>query len=1056
MLGRMTLRSAIVAFAAMAAVAAHAMADTPKPVSVPAGELVDALETLARQCGVDVIYPSGQLKGFKTHGVSGTLETHAAFRKLLEGTPLVLKEEGGAVLISLPRNPTTMRPQAEESAPGQERFRFAQATQTVPADSTTTESSSASSAGSSRSIDPELADVRVTLPEVLVKGSKSLNTDIRRTENDAQPYVIFDHDTIERSGARDVEDFLRSRLPMNAQSYSNSQMTRTAGNGSQINLRGLGVGQTLILVDGHRRASGLTTNGGTPTQPDLNGIPLAAIERIEILPTTASGIYGGGATGGVINVVLRRDFSGVEARVAYDNTFDSDTSRRQYDVSAGFNLEDGKTNLLLAASYARANPLAVGDRDFLQQGIARILANNPDSVYSAAFPPLGYTTNIRSTAGNLTLKNGNVPLNSPFTYVPVGYTGTDSGLALVANAGHYNFDLAQTTQVTRGALRGLLNEPTVKSGSLTARREFTPQVQAFLDLSAADNLSLFDSNNLPGTYTIPSTSPANPFNQTVRVTTPVFGFAQPAQTKSEDRRAVGGVIVRLPRQWQTSFDYTWNRGRFSSNEFGATTGADVTAVNSGALNLFRDTNLFPVDFSSFVPQTVWTPRDTTLKDANLRFAGPIGSLPAGAPTLSALVERRDESLGSGYLYNRGALQSLFGAQAQLVKSAYMELEVPLFSAANAVRGIRDLQVQLAVRHDDYHSEASTTQASVPALQQFLATNTLQSTDPTFAVRYYPLRDVMLRASYGTGFMPPTFNQLAPSPPISTAASLLNWVDPRRGNQPLTGTIVSQGGGSPDLKPEQSQSWSAGIVLTPERVSGLRFSIDWSRIDKTDNIVTFLGNQALLLQELQLPAGLVIRAPAAPGDPYGVGPIAGLDLRARNLSRAQIEAYDVSVSYDLDTARAGRFELVVNGTRQVHFKTRVSDAMPYQENVGVSSEILANINPLELKGIASLTWSYRDWRMGWTTRYLDSYLVSLTPSVQLSQGNGGRVPSQTYHDVWASYGFTRNVLRDTKVQLGVRNVFNTKPPVDVANPAGYYSVFGDPRLSSYYLSLDHTF
>src|SRR5690242_8975142 len=108
MLRSMTVRSAIVAFACMVTAAAYARADSPKPVNVAAGDLVDALDSLAKQCGVDVIYPSGQLKGLKTHGVNGTLETRAAFLKLLEGTRLVIKEEGTALLIALPAGgPTT-------------------------------------------------------------------------------------------------------------------------------------------------------------------------------------------------------------------------------------------------------------------------------------------------------------------------------------------------------------------------------------------------------------------------------------------------------------------------------------------------------------------------------------------------------------------------------------------------------------------------------------------------------------------------------------------------------------------------------------------------------------------------------------------------------------------------------------------------------------------------------------------------------------------------------------------------------------------------------------
>src|SRR5579862_7003879 len=103
MLNKMTIRATLIAIACTTSVVAHAIADDAKSVNVPAGKLTEAIETLAKQCGVDVIYPSSELKGLRTQGVSGSLEPLEAFKKLIQGTPLIIKEEGGSVLISLPR-----------------------------------------------------------------------------------------------------------------------------------------------------------------------------------------------------------------------------------------------------------------------------------------------------------------------------------------------------------------------------------------------------------------------------------------------------------------------------------------------------------------------------------------------------------------------------------------------------------------------------------------------------------------------------------------------------------------------------------------------------------------------------------------------------------------------------------------------------------------------------------------------------------------------------------------------------------------------------------------
>src|SRR5690606_23171872 len=138
-------------------------------------------------------------------------------------------------------------------------------------------------------------------------------------------YVVFDREALKQSGAQNLEAFLRDRLPMNSSGLPNGLRVTQSGNQSQFNLRGLGANQTLILVDGRRLPPGPAL-GGAPAQANINGIPMAAIERIEVLPATASGIHGGSATGGVINIIMRQDYAGAEATVSYGNSFKSDVA----------------------------------------------------------------------------------------------------------------------------------------------------------------------------------------------------------------------------------------------------------------------------------------------------------------------------------------------------------------------------------------------------------------------------------------------------------------------------------------------------------------------------------------------------------------------------------------------------------------------------------------------------------------------------------------------------------------------------------------------------------
>src|SRR5262249_40413760 len=147
------------------------------------------------------------------------------------------------------------------------------------------------------------------------------------------------------------------------------------------NLRGLGTDETLVLVNGRRLAS--INLSGLQQQPDLGGIPLSAVERIEILPSTASGIFGGGATGGVINVVLKQNYRGVDVSSSVENTFRATAPVRKVGFSAGVSSKDGATGLMISGAYSEASQLYAEDRNFGQAARAMLLANNPSALLGA-------------------------------------------------------------------------------------------------------------------------------------------------------------------------------------------------------------------------------------------------------------------------------------------------------------------------------------------------------------------------------------------------------------------------------------------------------------------------------------------------------------------------------------------------------------------------------------------------------------------------------------------------------------------------------------------------
>lgn len=1015
--------------AALAPVLAASVLFAAEPVrsfDLPADAAEKSLKRFSEQSGVQVLFPTKLARGVTTRPVKGEMTPRQALERMLanSGLTVIQNDQTGAYAIR--------REEGTETKNGESRPSPGRA-----ADS--------------------YADKQLELPVFEVMGSKLLNMDLPRSPDDPLPYVIFARERIEQSGAINLEDFLKQRLTMNTMesTFADSQGS-TFGTRSQINLRGLGTGQTLILIDGHRTAGSSYGVATGPAQPDLSGIPLSAVERIEVLPATASSIYGGGATGGVINIILRRDYAGAELKFTYNNTFDTDSAVRRVQFNGGFNLEGGKTNVLLTGSFSDAHTLALRDRNFVLENRARVLANNPANFLNATNPPLGSTPNIRSVNGSPLFGNG----TSYFTFVPLGYAGSSSladvRTALQANAGRYNFDLADSVQANGGGGTPFYGVPETISLMMTVRRQFTERLQAFLELSGSNVISVFPVSRL-ASYTLAANAPNNPFGQAVRVTVPGTTGDSARRSDNFERRAVAGLLFKVGRDWTLEADYTWNRSRTDSEEGPRLTGAEAASIQNGTINVLRDTQAFPIDLTSFLAfsPAFTDPFRFTLKDATIRAAGPLFTLPGGPINLSGLVEHREETI------DRALEQSLAGApltypeRKQTVASGYLECRVPLFSERNARPFLRQLDLHLSARWDRYTTESASTTAATEAT--ILRSKTrLDSANPTIALSYRPIQDVMLRGSYGTGFLPPTVYQLVTNPnPLGVNTTV---IDPKRGNTSSSVPVVGSGG-NPGLVPEESESISAGVVLTPKLAPGLRVSLDYVRTKKTDEIVQVTGQDAVNVEDLF--PGILTRGAVPAGDPFGVGPITSVSAKVQNLSRTEVESYDAAVGYTWDKSRYGSIEFFAQSTWLVHLRRQVHPQAPITENAGKN---LSSVALPKFKATAGFIWQRGPWSAGWSTRFVDGF--EFTNATQILNQGADTISDQTYHDLFAGYrsrsasvgrGRWARLLAGTELQVGVKNVLNTEPAFDVSGATqAFYSRFGSPQMATYWLTVTKRF
>jgi outer membrane receptor protein involved in Fe transport len=996
---------------------------------IPAQDLSKAVRAFAKTTRQQVSFNGDQLRGKQSTTVKGQFGADAALQQLLQGTGVAFRRADRGVIVLVP------------SAVG-----------------------NASAAGeAASSMGEDVAEDEKGVAEILILGKRSQNVDVRRTEDDPQPYVVFSQKDIEQSQATNLEDFIRARLTSNTTQAANAQQNNNFGNQSSINLRGLGTNQTLILVNG-RRVPGINNinSGGDLNQPDVNGIPLAAIERIEVLPTTASGIYGGSATGGVVNIILRTDYKGLEVGIRYESPFDFKGHKATFDFFGGIPLEGGRTSINVRASLSRSSPLKAGDRDFAILGRELLQRNVPGAVTSGV---VTRTPTIYAWSGaNLVLKSG-PDLGSPFTYIPRGYPGTasDGGAALIANAGKVNLELPAGVE---GRDANLLNNPRVTSFGASIRREFSDSLTAYVDFGTYSNEGRLLSAAASNFAFISASAPNNPFTDDLFVTYPHPNLKFETIDTSKLMNVNAGAILRLPKRWSLSVDGGFSRTKYKDVGVSPSVNFDFflndNDIQNGIIDVLKDVEAFPVNYGPYLlpsPNSIIGPNITKLTTLSARLGGPIFKLPGGDVYLTTLLERREEKAEASFVDNIDIFNNFtptiyyFPDRSQRVYSAYAELKAPILSDRPFVH---ELLVQGSVRHDRYRTRSVPTLSYVvpsrdgPLPDVDHQTNEVHSTDVTIALKYAPSPDVYLRASYGTGFLPPSIAQIAEQ----TINSNIFVTDPKRGNlRTLYQQIPVTVGGSPDLRPEQSKSWSLGVVATPTFLPGLRISFDYTAINKDDEIRS-LSSQAIVDLEDVL-SGRVTRGPLEPNAPPGftAGPIIGLNQSLVNVAHTKVRALDFQGDYDLDLGTSGKLHFYAVATRQLDLERRTTQNTATVESVGFLD------GPLKWRANGGATWTHGPITLGWNTQYYDSYKIYASTANQSSinffvrrQGSA-RIRRQNYSDVYLSYDFDGGILDKTKVALGVQNIFNQRPPTIAETFAtGGYSPYGDPRLRRFSISV----
>ena len=887
--------------------------------------------------------------------------------------------------------------------------------------------------------------------QIIVTGSR-----IRRDPLDeSTPVVIVDQAAIAKTGLSSVADVLQ-RLP-SAAGGLNSKVNNSGNIGNppdgggvgagsaEIDLRYLGPKRTLVLVDGMRYVNGASASG-IPSTVDLNSIPGASVERIEVLQSGQSPLYGSDALAGVVNIITKASQEGLRASAQF-GTFRQGDGHTQ-DYSASYGIKGDTTNIVFGVSYVKQE--AVRTRD-------RASSQFPNPGQTSCTDPIGGCSSATLNGFYAVLGQPTLTLKAPVAgrprYDPLNPTGPNSDFKAFTTADRFNyapFNYFETPSERLGLYFSAKQE-------LTSNINF--RVKAFYNTRSSQNqaayLPLFigpdaGNGNLLDTISIDVTNPYNPFG----VTLSAGGAGNPPANYSTVRRR---LIEAGQRTYSQKVDTMSLSGGFDGNfmlgshkwYWDATAAIgynDAHQTFTGNINAAKLAQaLGPVSactgacvpFNLFGGQGSVTPAmlgfvgfdekdrsSQTMNDFTVNLSGDLFDLPAGAVGLAVGYEHR---------YQRGSFDPdpiiVAGLGADIpaqpasgsYKSdeVYAEVRVPLLKDTPFFNLV---EVDGAVRHSNYSTSGSNTTFTGSGL-------------------WKPVADLLFRGSYAEGFRAPSIGELfgaqsrsdAPindpctnvaNSPYQTSATVranctANGV-PANGSyqEPFGGQLGVLTGGNAALKPETSRTWLFGGVYSPSwaRSSGFasQLSVEANYYDiKVANAIAPVDAQLTLSRCAN--SGDALSCAAITRTPSGL--ISRINAQLQNIGSIRTRGIDVTLNYKTPKSSVGMFGLSVNG----NYLLKYTETFPAQigftttEYRGTTRGFPDQSYPkLKLAGI--IDWSLGTYSASFTGRYINGVVES----------NGNQLASRFYSDVQVTFGLPGMKDR-AALTLGVNNVFNQDPP-----------------------------
>lgn len=1018
-------RTMLFALACSASMTAYAQTDAVRQIDIPAGDLVMALDALARQSGAQFIYRADQLEGLRTQGVHGTLSAEDALDRLLQGSGFITRRDASGAVVIVKGAPPT--PQ-ESPTPAPVRN---------PA-----------------TADPPKKATR--LEAIQVTGSR-----IPRAQLEGPaPVTVMTAEDIEANGFITVPDVLRAITQNSGETQSQQSASGAdfSPGAQQVDLRGLGPNHTLVLVNGRRIADFPMPFKGRSNFTDISNIPLGMIDRIEVLTGSASAVYGSDAISGVVNFILKDYADGTTVDFRYGDTSRGGGESRRFSLSSG--LARGDFTAVLGLELLDQEPLWAYDR--------KIQDSTKDAPTENA--RIARRVFLRTNWFDEYLDPGQATCDA-LAYLNGGttYYANRPGWGVDGEDGRY---CGSDESIGYGTM---ISERKGANAYASLKQRFGDGLEWFADLQLGyHKLALFRDVQ-PWGYQAPDGNEEGYFyNQA----TGQVEYWQRQFTPEE----MGGLRAGMVRTTQRTFALTtglkgvigeaWDwETAFSHSQYSATMSwPQIVAAKANDLLLgpqlgeYTDENglVFPVfdadpdrlytpltraEYDAIAARTVYHPksRSDTLSATVTNTS--LFSLPAGDAGFAAIVEYGQQAydlnpdpLALQYYYY--SLRDSDGEGDRTRWAAAGELRLPVLDTLN---------LSVAGRYDQYRfAGASTGKFTYSA-----------------GVEWRPVDSLLLRGSYGTGFRAPDLHYVFAGEGNAEASGTDYYrCRTEEPDTDLTDCSYSSEGlirtraGSPDLDSETSTSWTAGLVWSPSE--HLDLSVDYFDIDMR-NQVQDLSTDRILQLEASCRLGEDVNGnPVDPNSPSCVDAIAritriadgrlyGIYVNPINIARERTSGVDASIHFRLPT-RIGEFSFSGNytWTRTHDFQQYVGD--PVIDEFAINS----GFDIPRTKANASVAWSNDTW-----TATLHGQRLGRLPNAdsyfQIVDTDAGEEAwiSPTYrYNASVQYRFTDHL----QLAVSVTNLFDKMPPKDPTYTSyPYYDIsWFDSAGRSYYLQLTYKF